>query len=76
MVVEEIVLVAVEEHVQMDVVEIAKVDVILDVLALVEMLAHLVVREDVNLNALLNVLLHVQELVLGNAMDLHLSLVK
>lgn len=74
--VEEHVLMAAEEHALMGVVEIAKVDVIPDVLDLVEMLVHPVAKVGVNPNVLHNVLLHVQGLVLDNVMDLRLSLVK
>ena len=66
----------VEEHVLMGVVEIVKVDVGLAVLDPVVMLVRLVVKVDVNPNVLHNVLLHVQDLVLDNVMDLRLSLVK
>ena len=74
--VEEHVLMAAEEHAQMVVAEIVKVDAILDALDLVVMLVRLVAKVGVNPNVLHNVLLHVQGLVLDNVMDLRLSLVK
>ena len=74
--VEEHVLMDVEEHVLMGVVEIVKVDVGLAVLDPAVMLVRLVVKVGVNPNVLHNVPLHAQGLVLDNAMDLRLSLVK